>query len=81
MNYLERLSYGEHDIYRALDVLVDDCNFIQLEAFKNSNFLVDRNDGILYYDCTNYCFEIEQKDETRICRKKAVVWSRKQKSL
>ncbi len=62
MDYLERPSYEEHDIYRALDVLAEECDFIQSEAFKNSNFLTDRNDGILYYDCTNYYFEIGQED-------------------
>ena len=62
MDYLERPSYEEHDIYRALDVLAEECDFIQSEAFKNSNFLTDRNDGILSYDCTNYYFELEQED-------------------
>ncbi len=62
MDYLEKPSYEEHDVYRALDVLAEECDFIQSEAFKNSNFLTDRNDGILYYDCTNYYFEIEQED-------------------
>ena len=62
MDYLEKPSYEGHDVYRALDVLAEECDFIQSEAFKNSNFLTDRNDGILYYDCTNYYFEIEQED-------------------
>lgn len=62
MDYLERPSYEEHDVYRALDVLAQECDFIQSEAFKNSNFLTERNDGILYYDCTNYYFETEQED-------------------
>lgn len=62
MDYLERPSYEEYDVYRALDVLAEECDFIQSEAFKNSGVLVDRNDGILYYDCTNYYFEIEQEN-------------------
>ena len=62
MDYLEKPSYEEHDVYRALDVLADECDFIQSEAYKNSNFQINRNDGILYYDCTNYYFEIEQED-------------------
>ena len=62
MDYLERPSYEEYDVYRALDVLSEECDFIQSEAFKNSSFLVNRNDGIPYYDCTNYYFEIEQED-------------------
>ena len=35
---------------------------IQAELYKNSNFLTERNDHILYYDCTNYYFEIEQEE-------------------
>ena len=62
VDYLEKPSYEEHDVYRALDVLAEECGFIQSEAFRNSSFLTDRNDGILYYDCTNYYFEIEQED-------------------
>ena len=63
MDYLEKPSYEEHDVYRALDVLASECDFIQSEAYKNSSFQSDRNDGVLYYDCTNYYFETEQEDE------------------
>lgn len=65
MDYLEKPSYEEHDVYRALDVLASECDFIQSEAYKNSNFQIDRNDGVLYYDCTNYYFEIEQEDGSK----------------
>lgn len=60
--YLEAPTYQVHDIYRALSVLAEECDFIQAEVYKNSSFLGKRNDGILYYDCTNYYFEIEQED-------------------
>ena len=60
--FLEKPSYGLHDIYRALDVLGSECDFIQSEVYKNSHFLGKRNDKVLYYDCTNYYFEIEQED-------------------
>lgn len=60
--FLERPSYELHDIYRALDVLGSECDLIQSEVYKNSHFLGKRNDKILYYDCTNYYFEIEQED-------------------
>ena len=36
--------------------------FIQEELYKNSNFVHPRNNKILYYDCTNYFFEIESED-------------------
>ena len=61
-NFLEAPSYELHDVYRALSVLADECDFLQAEAYKNSQFFGKRNDKILYYDCTNYYFEIEQED-------------------
>lgn len=60
--FLEKPSYQLHDIYRALDVLGKECDFIQAEVYKNSHLLGRRNDKVLYYDCTNYFFEIEQED-------------------
>ena len=60
--FLEKPTYKLHDVYRALDVLGNECNFIQSEVYKNSHFLGARNNKILYYDCTNYYFEIEQED-------------------
>jgi len=60
--FLEKPSYKLHDIYRALDVLGNESDFIQAEVYKNSHFLGKRSDKILYYDCTNYYFEIEQED-------------------
>lgn len=63
--FLERPSYELHDIYRALDVLGNECDFIQAEVYKNSHFLGERNDKVLYYDCSNYYFEIEQEDGSK----------------
>lgn len=60
--FLEKPSYKLHDVYRALDVLGAECNLIQAELYKNSHFLGARNDKVLYYDCSNYYFEIEQED-------------------
>ena len=60
--FLEKPSYELHDIYRSLDVLGNECDFIQSEVYKNSHLAGKRNDKILFYDCTNYYFEIEQED-------------------
>lgn len=60
--FLEPPSYELHDVYRALSVLASECDLIQSEVYKNSFFLGKRNDHILYYDCTNFYFEIEQED-------------------
>ena len=60
--FLEKPAYDLHDVYRALSVLAQESDQIQAELYKNSNFLTERNDRILYYDCTNYYFEIEQEE-------------------
>ena len=65
LEFLERPSYQLHDVYRALDVLGAECDTIQAEVYKNSHFLGQRNDKILYYDCSNYYFEIEQEDGSK----------------
>ncbi|MCR5686182.1 MAG: IS1634 family transposase [Lachnospiraceae bacterium] len=63
--FLEKPSYGEHDIYRGLSVLAQEMDYIQSEVYKNSNFVTSRNNRVLYYDCSNFYFEIEQADEFR----------------
>lgn len=60
--FLEPPTYEQHDIYRALSVLASECDLIQSEVYKNSKAVINRNDHILYYDCTNYYFEIEQEE-------------------
>ena len=60
--FLEAPNYEPHDIYRALSVLASECDLIQVEVYKNSKSIMERNDHVLYYDCTNYYFEIEQED-------------------
>ena len=60
--YLEPPSYALHDSYRAMSTLAEECDFIQSEVYKNSFFFGKRSDRVLYYDCTNYYFEIEQED-------------------
>ena len=59
---LEPPKYTLENIYRALSVLAEESDFIQSELYKNSNYVHPRNDKILYYDCSNYYFEIEQAD-------------------
>lgn len=63
--FLEQPTYEKHDIYRGLSVLAQEMDYIQSEVYKNSNFVISRNNRVLYYDCTNFYFEIEQADEFR----------------
>lgn len=62
---IEKRNFDLHQVYRSLDVLYRESEFIQAELYKNSKKLIGRKDKILYYDCTNFFFEIEQEDELR----------------
>lgn len=63
--YIEQPNFELHDIYRALEVIAKETDFIQAELYKNSLKVSKRNTNVLYYDCTNYCFEIEQESGLR----------------
>lgn len=60
---IEQPDFGLHDIYRALDVLNKEANMIQSSLYKNGE--ANRDSSILYYDCTNFFFEIENEDGFR----------------
>lgn len=60
--FIEQPNFELQHIYRALEVLATETDFIQSELYKNSLNVCNRNKGILYYDCTNYFFEIEQEE-------------------
>ena len=62
---LEPPKYSLQDVCRSLSVIAGESDFIQSELYKNSNFIHPRNNRILYYDCTNYYFEIEEEDDFR----------------
>ena len=58
---LEAPKYSLQNVYRALSVMAEESDYIQEELYRNSNFVHHRNSKILYYDCTNYYFEIEEE--------------------
>ncbi len=60
-NFIEQPTFELHDIYRSLDVLAEKCDTIQEFLYENSKKVVNRNASVLYYDCTNYFFEIEEE--------------------
>ena len=64
-HFLEQPNCELHQVYRALEVIAKENDFFQSELYKNSQDTVNRNKSILYYDCTNYYFEIEEEDEFR----------------
>ncbi|WP_075981344.1 IS1634 family transposase [Bacillus massilinigeriensis] len=59
---LEPSHFRSHQIYRALGVLAEQSDHIEEMVYKNSLNVVNRNTQILYYDCTNFFFEIEESE-------------------
>jgi len=60
--FIEQPNFDLHQIYRALEILAKEADFIQSSLYENSLKVSKRNTGVLFYDCTNYFFEIEQED-------------------
>lgn len=60
--FLEKKKYNLQHVYRALDVLAKEQATIQKHLYKNSTKVVERNTQVLYYDCTNFFFEVEEAE-------------------
>jgi transposase len=60
--FIQQPAFEIQHIYRALEVISKEMDFIQAQLYQSSLKISKRNTGILYYDCTNYFFEIEQED-------------------
>ena len=60
--FIEQPNFDSHQIYRALEIIAKETDLMQSSIYNNSLKISKRNTGILYYDCTNYFFEIEQED-------------------
>ena len=58
----EQPSFELQHIYRALEVISSESDFIQSQLYNNSCSVVKRSTGVLYYDCTNFFFETEQEE-------------------
>ena len=58
--FLQQPTFGLQHVYRSLDVLSAHSDEIQAAVYENSQKLIDRNKEVLFYDCTNYFFEIEE---------------------
>lgn len=64
-NFIEQPNLELHNIYRGLSYLNKKMDYIQEKMFENSLNMIDRNSKIIYFDCTNYYFEINDEDELR----------------
>ena len=64
-NFIETPKHSLENIYRGLTYLNSHLNYIQKELYNNSKSIIDRNTRIMYFDCTNYYFEINEEDDFR----------------
>lgn len=63
--FLEKPNFEYQHIVRALEKICLESDFIQSELYKYSCEYKPRNNRVLYYDLTNFFFEIEEEDELR----------------
>ena len=63
--FIEQPDFDLHHIYRALSVLAEESEYIQSRLFKNSMQIAKRRTEVIYYDCTNFYFEIEESEDDK----------------
>ena len=63
--FIEQTSFELHDIYRSLSVLAEESDYIQSRLFKNSSDIQTRRTQVIYYDCTNFYFEIDTAEDDK----------------
>ena len=63
--FIEQPECGLHQVYRSLEVIAKENDYFQAQLYKNSQSVIDRKKEVLYYDCTNYYFEVETEDDFR----------------
>ena len=62
-NFIETPKYNLENIYRGLTYLNTEMDFIQKKIYDNSKLVIDRNTRIMYFDCTNYYFDINEEND------------------
>ena len=62
-NFIETPKYNLENLYRGLTYLNNDLDYIQKQLYNNSKSVIDRNTKIMYFDCTNYYFDINEETE------------------
>lgn len=59
---MRTITSSIEDVYRALTLLSSHIDDIQATVWRNSQKAFGRDTRVIYYDCTNYYFEIEDND-------------------
>lgn len=64
-DFVTEAPFSIDNVYGALSVIAEESDFIQKGIWANTSKL-GRDTSIIYYDCTNYYFEIEKDDQDRV---------------
>ena len=60
---IRKMTCALEDVYRGLSLLSSHIDDIQAAVWENSQKIIRRDTRIIFYDCTNYYFEIEDDDQ------------------
>lgn len=63
--FFEKFDFSLDDIYRSLSLFNKHCEALLLWIHEHIKKLYNRNTELVYYDVTNYYFEIDKQDELR----------------
>lgn len=61
-SYVKPPKFNENAMFRALSLLSGHFDTIQAEVYRHSLDILPRRDKVVFYDCSNYYFEIEDND-------------------
>jgi transposase len=63
--FFEKSNFSLDDVYRSLSLFYKHRDALQLWLHKHIKNQYQRNTKLVYYDLTNYYFEIDEEDEMR----------------
>lgn len=63
--FFEKMDFSLDDVYRCLSFFNKHKDALQLWIHERIKQQYDRNTSLVYYDVTNYYFEIDEQDELR----------------
>lgn len=64
-DFVDAPEFSLDDIYNFLAVLATEITPLQKSLYEATKHELSRRTGVIYYDCTNYYFEIEREDSFR----------------
>lgn len=62
-SYFEKPDFAYHHILRFMDILFENADDYLEWLYRKSNNIIKREPSVIYYDCTNYYFEVERPDD------------------